>query len=295
MLHTLKNDHMSVTASDHGAELRSVMCHGVELLWQGDPQWWIGRAPILFPVVGQLYGGAYSYNSQRYMLRNHGFARHSDFVLTLKTDDKMSFLLRDNEDTQNVFPFAFALLVTYTLSDCSLRTDFQVTNTSDACLYFSIGGHPAFRCPLFQRETFEDYEIVFNERETAGNHLLSDENLVLEETAPFFNNSNTIPLDYNLFRQYETLVFSDLKSTRAMLRQRETGAGVDMDFTSFPFFGIWTPPGAPFICLEPWQGVDDFPGFTGDLRDKRGIICLEPKRKHSCGFSLRAFIVAKNY
>jgi galactose mutarotase-like enzyme len=151
-------------------------------------------------------------------------------------------------------------------------------------MYFSIGGHPAFNCPLFADETFEDYEIIFNEKETAGTHIVTEEGLVLDDAASFFDESNLIPLNYDLFRKYETLIFSNLKSTTAVLRSRKTGAEVAMDFSGFPYYGIWTPPGAPFICLEPWCGVNDSPTTTGNLHEKTGIIKLPAKSERSYEF-----------
>ena len=153
-------------------------------------------------------------------------------------------------------------------------------------MFFSIGGHPAFRCPLDQDEKFKEYEILLNKKETAGNHIISESGFVLDDTAQFFNNTNQIPLNYELFNRFETVVFSNLKSTKATLRSYKTGAGAEMDFTGFPYFAIWTKPGAPFVCLEPWCGVDDSPKSSGVLREKTGIIKLSSKSNYTCGFSI---------
>ena len=286
MLYTIQNELLSVSADDHGAELNSVFCGGTEYLWQGDPKWWVGHAPILFPVIGTLRGASYLHCGKKYILsQNHGFARHSRFNTVSKTDGAITFSLFDNEETREVYPFQFELLISYTLSGSSLRTDFKITNKSATDMYFSVGGHPAFNCPLFKDETFEDYEIVFNENETAGVHIVTDR-LVLDEKLPFFNNSNRISLTHELFRKYQTLVFSDLKSTSVTLRSQKTGMGVTLSFKGFPYFGIWQPPGAPFICLEPWQGIDDSPDSSENLCDKKGIMRLAPNSFHTCGFVL---------
>lgn len=287
MPYTIQNEFLSVSADDQGAELQSVICGGAEFLWQGDPKWWSGRSPILFPFVGRLKGDLYLHDGKRYTLPlNHGFARLNRFTPAGNGEDAVAFLLCGSEETRSLYPFEFELFVTYKLSGRSLHTGFKVANKSDADIYFSIGGHPAFNCPLFQDETFEDYEIVFNENETAGTHPVTREGLVSHETEPFFDNSNQIPLHFELFRKRQTLVFSNLKSTTATLRSRKTGAGVTLDFTGFPYFAVWQPPGAPFVCLEPWQGVDDSPVSTGNLRDKAGIIRLAAKSEHACGYTL---------
>jgi galactose mutarotase-like enzyme len=153
-------------------------------------------------------------------------------------------------------------------------------------MYFSIGGHPAFNCPLFKGEAFEDYDIVFSEKENVGTHIITEEGLVSDKMAPFLSESSTIPLDYDIFRKYQTLVFSKMKSSTVTLRSHKTGLGVTVDFSGFSYFGIWTPPDAPFICLEPWQGVDDSPVAVGDLRDKTGTVRLAAGEEYTCGFTI---------
>lgn len=286
MVYTIQNEFLTVKVEEQGAELQSVMHEGTEYLWQGDAQWWTGRAPILFPIIGKLKGGSYKHSGIQYSLANHGFARRSKFSLASKCDDTVTLLLSDSEETKSVYPFKFELAATYKLSDRSLYTGFQITNKSNEDMYFSIGGHPAFNCPLFEGETFEDYEIIFNEKETAGTHVITKDGLVSDELAPFFNESNLITLNHDLFRKYPTIVLSDLKSTIVKLRSRKTSACVTMDFSGFQYFGIWAPPGAPFVCLEPWQGVDDSPVAAGNLREKTGTIKLSAGAEHSCGFTI---------
>jgi len=286
MLYTIKNEYISVVVNELGAELNSIIYAGKEFLWQGDANWWTGRAPILFPVVGLLNNGTYTHDGKRYKLNNHGFARQSIFTLKDKTDNTIMLSLCDDKDSRNVYPFEFELIVKYTLTRRSICTGFQVTNKSDGDMFFSIGGHPAFCCPLYQGEAFDDYEIVLNEKETVGNHIIANNGLVLDNTTPFFNNTNQIPLAYELFNKHETVVFSNLKSTNSTLRSRKTGAGIAMDFTGFPYFAVWTKPGAPFVCLEPWCGVDDSPESTGVLREKTGIIKLSTKSEYACSFTI---------
>jgi galactose mutarotase-like enzyme len=185
-----------------------------------------------------------------------------------------------------VYPFEFELIVTYRLSERSVFTGLQVMNRSAEDMFFSIGGHPAFNCPIFGDDAFEDYEIVLNEEETTGNRLLTPDGLVSDKTAPFFNNSSIIPLDYAVFKRHGTLVFKNLNSTMATLRSRKTGAGVTLDFTGFQYFAVWTKPDAPFVCLEPWLGLCDSSFYSGNFRGKTGNIQLAAGAYHSCGFTI---------
>ena len=287
MLHTINNEDISIKVSELGAELNSIVFAGKELLWQGDAKWWTGRAPILFPFVGKLKDGSYAHDGERYSIKNnHGFARRSEFALISKTESTIALSLCDSDETKNVYPFDFELIVEYELSGRSVHTCIYVANKSASDMFFSVGGHPALNCPLNSGEVFEDYEIVFNKKEIAGNHVIDENGLVSRDTAPFFDNSNKIPLDYALFAKHGTLVFSNLRSTAATLRSRKTGAGVTMDFAGFPYFAVWTKPGAPFVCLEPWCGVDDPPESTGMLSEKNGIIKLSEDSDFTCAFSI---------
>jgi len=286
MLYTIQNDVLSVSANDYGAELSSILYNGSEYIWSGSAEWWAGRAPVLFPIVGNLRGGVYTHNSQKYSMTNHGFARRSQFELAEKTDTSVAFSLHNNEDTLAVYPFEFELQVSFALEDSSVVTKYRVINQSQADMFFSFGGHPAFNCPLIPDESFEDYEIVFDCPETVGTQIVDGDGLVSDEAEPFLNNTNTISLNHDLFTRYQTLVFTGLKSNTATMRSRKTGAGVVMDFSGFPIFSVWTKPGAPFLCLEPCQGINDAPDFTGDLCDKKEIVKLAAAQSFESSYSI---------
>jgi hypothetical protein len=48
-------------------------------LWNGDPTWLNGRAPILFPIVGKVGNDKIVVDGKGYQ---HGFARTSEFTVT---------------------------------------------------------------------------------------------------------------------------------------------------------------------------------------------------------------------
>ena len=113
MIYTIENEFLRVSAEDSGAELRSITLrkNGKEFLWQGDPSVWYGRAPVLFPVVGQLLDGKYSYNGREYELAKHGFARRSVFTFKEQSGDSMTFSLASSDATRKSYPFEFELLI----------------------------------------------------------------------------------------------------------------------------------------------------------------------------------------
>jgi len=286
MLHTIQNEFLTVTASDYGAELQSIVYEGTEYLWQGNSEFWTGRAPILFPIVGKLKGGAMLYDARKFVMKNHGVCRDIDFKMTNKTEDSVSFFLCDNKLTKEVYPFDFELLVTYKLDGRTLSTQLQVTNKYASPIFFSIGGHPAFNCPLNPGETFEDYEIVLDKEEIQGTRLFDQDGVICNKTMPFFNHSSIIPMDYTHYQKLGTLVFKNLNSTQATLRSKKTGIGVTVGFPDFQYFAVWTKSKAPFICLEPWQGVCDSSFYNSNFSGKTGTIELAPNEKYSCEFTI---------
>jgi len=286
MNYTISNDFLTIAASDTGAELQSLKYNGVEYLWQGNPEYWSYRAPILFPIVGKLKGGAMLYDGNKYIMKNHGICRDAAFSLTEQSACSLTFTLKSNEEIVKAYPFDFTLNVTYTITASTLETKLDVNNESSSDMFFSIGGHPAFNCPLLTDEEFKDYEIILNKNETAGTRLLDPDGLVTNKTMTFFNQSRTIPLDYEHYHKLGTLVFKNLNSTQAILRSKKSEFGIIMDFTGFEYFAVWTKRAAPFICLEPWQGICDSSFYSGNFRGKTGTIHLPPAENYTRKFTI---------
>ena len=93
-----------------GAQLSSLKTRDLrELLWNGDPAVWAGRAPLLFPIVGVLAGGVYRLGPKSYPLSRHGFARDKTFALQNASPSSAAFRLRADESTHSVYPFQFEL------------------------------------------------------------------------------------------------------------------------------------------------------------------------------------------
>jgi galactose mutarotase-like enzyme len=71
------------------------------------------------------------------------------------------------------------------------------------------------------------------------------------------------------------LVFDILHSRRVRYAGPH-GSQIEVGFPHMPHLGVWTKPGAPFLCIEPWHGYAAPVGFAGELRQKLGIIELAP-------------------
>lgn len=264
----------------HGGELVSFRDGaGTEYIWQGDPAFWSGRNPVLFPIVGNLKDGQIAFGDRLCAMNRHGFARNSQFTIAEQTENRVVLALTDSPETLEQYPYPFRLQVTHTLGDAGFSTAFTVTNTGDGPMPFCIGAHTAFRCPLRDGERFEDYDIVFDHPEQAGTLLLTESGLVRDgEVEPLLNGTDRFPLDRDLFARLDTVIFQGLTSTGVSLKNRITGSGVRMDFTGFPMIAFWTKSGAesPFICLEPWHGCAAQVGESGQFTDKPHVITLSP-------------------
>jgi galactose mutarotase-like enzyme len=269
---TIENQRLKVTIHPKGAELQSVFHkdHQLEYLWGGDPAFWGKHSPILFPIVGTLKEGIYYYQGKAYTLGRHGFARDSIFEPEMQGPDAVSFLLRSNPETRENFPFDFELRVGYQLLGNGLKTTYGVKNPSLNELYFSIGGHPAFKAPLVSGTDYEDYYLEFEQQETAPRWPISKDGLIEKEPRPLLIDTRQLPLSRELFAA-DALVFKHPDSSAVSLRSAKTERGLRLDFPGFAFLGLWAAKNADFVCIEPWCGIADSVDSDQEWTTKEGI------------------------
>lgn len=274
---TLSTPSLTASVRPLGGELVSLQdSAGTEYIWQGDPAFWSGRNPILFPIVGSLKDGRVDINGQSFEMGRHGFARQSTFTLTDQAPDFAVLELRESPESLARYPFPFVLQVRHQLLANGFSTTFAVENPGPAPLPFCIGAHTAIRCPLLGGERFEDYELVFDQPEDADTLLLTPQGLLRGGGREPMLRGGKAVLDYETFRRLDTLIFQGLRSQRVSLRHKETGRGVSLDFRGFPMIAFWTKPGAPFLCMEPWHGCAAYTGETGRFQDKPHALTLAP-------------------
>jgi galactose mutarotase-like enzyme len=281
MRYAIENERLSAAADTLGAELAWIYdkSEDRDILWRGSPAGWTGRAPLLFPVVGGLKDGGFTYRGKRYTLAKHGFACESEFALAEKDARTLRFSLRDSARTLSQYPFPFALTVTYTLEDNALVNRCEVNNTGTADMLFSLGFHPAFYWG--EGDWLEIAGVA-----QAGAHRLDFDNQFLligrKEPAPFE--------DGRLYNR-ETLfqkgawIFDDLPGAEISLVSPRRSLRLTVSHRA-PCFGLWGGPGAPFVAVEPWYGIDDLPDTSGDLEKKPMILRLAPGASWSGAITL---------
>ena len=258
-----------------GAELSSLRDGaGRELMTDADPAFWAGRAPLLFPIVGRLMDDKYRLDGAEYPLPQHGFARRQQFALVEQAANRAVFRLSDNDETRAVYPFAFTLDAAFTLTGATLATDVIVTNTGDRDMPASFGFHPAFAWPLPFGRPRADHRIVFEEPEPAALSAIALGGWIAPENRPSPLDGRALKLTDQMFER-DALVWDRLES-QSLRYDGGEGSGLEIGFAGMPKLGIWTKPGARFVCIEPWHGIADPVGFDGEIWDKPGILRFAP-------------------
>jgi len=282
---TLRNSLWGARISETGAELKSLafLPDGREHIWHGDPAWWNGSAPVLFPIVGGLKGNQYAYAGRTYALSQHGFARGSTFTVSRAGEDSAELALTSSPKTHEVYPFDFSLKVSFQLERAGIAVRYEVTNTGNGRMLFSIGSHPAFVIP-FAGGVLENYYVLFDQEEEMERWFLKDGVIVAGRTAPILENRRVLNVTRNSFDD-GALIFKHPRSREFTIANSLNTHTVKVVTEGAPYLGIWAKPGgAPFLCIEPWHGIADMSDTSGNLADKEGILVLEPRGVFSTGY-----------
>jgi galactose mutarotase-like enzyme len=271
-MYFIQNNFLKVSINPRGAELDSIFhkIHQLEYLWSGDATFWGKKSPVLFPIIGTLKDNSYQYKGKTYQLPRHGFARERVFEIAQKSDESIEFLLKSDAETLKIYPFDFEFSLIYHLEGAKLSVTYRIKNKSRRVLYASVGAHPAFKVPLQDNLSYEDYYLQFSENETAGRYPINPAGLIISPAEAYLN-GNRLPLKKSLFYQ-DALVFKELRSEAMTLRSDKSPHGLTMTYKGFPFFGIWAARDADFVCLEPWCGIADGENAGADFTKKEGIL-----------------------
>ena len=273
----------------NGAQLSSWKIGELEYIWQRNADYWGGSAPILFPIVGELKGEGKTtiINGKPYHMDIHGFARYMEFSLLKTEGDTILMRLEANEETLKAYPFKFILETEYKLLENGFSHTFIVKNGGDEDMPFVIGAHPGFNLPLFDGDSFDDYTLEFEKEEKNEAYRIDEEGLVDDSKFDsVLENGRFITLNHSLF-DIGALIYQQMNSHSVKLYNKE-GRGIKMDYPDFDYFGIWQMPQkeAPYLCLEPWTGMNDCYSEDGVYTHKRGIQYLKPGEEKRFTFTV---------
>ena len=289
MIYILENDELKVKVASMGAELRSVLRpgDGTEYLWQGNPAYWTGRAPNLFPFCGRMVEGRYTYDGETYELPIHGFAGRCEWTVVRQKSNVLTLQLTDSEATRVMYPFRFTAQIVYTLEGDELTVTYIVRNDGDKTMLFGLGGHPGINVPLEPGRAFTDYLIEFDAPCAARRLSLSDACFYLNASEPFpLEDGRILRLRHELFDR-DAIFLRDTPGGLT-LRAEDAVHSVHMRYADMPFIGLWHRPhsDAPYVCLEPWHGVPALDGHVNDLTEIPELISLPAGETSRSSFSV---------
>ena len=265
MIYTLENETAVLSIDTHHGEISSFRRKDkdIEYMWNGDPKYWSGRNPTLFPHVSSTANKILNFKGQDCKVNNHGFARYSEFALIDKGDDKVVLGLKDDEESYRQYPYHFELELAYTLKGAQVFIDYTIRNKDEDKLYFGFGQHPAFNCPLSKDKKFSDYWIGFDQPDVEGGRL---------------------PLSYELFQKYPTYIIKDPQSRTFTLSDGENQVIMHTD-DKYRIFALWTPM-APFVCLEPWVNTLDEKDLLTPFEQREGNVVLDKDESWHIAYDL---------
>lgn len=275
MEYTLKNKELTVIFESKGATLHSIKDNdGVEYLWEGNPEYWSGQAPVLFPICGSIRDDkAQIGNGKQTSMPRHGIVRKKEFKYVEQTENSILFEIESNEETFAQYPYEFKLGIKYILEGKKITTRYIIENKDKEIMPFQIGGHPGFHCPLYKEEIYEDYELVFEQKETCTVPTpVTETGLIdMEHRSEFLKDTDTLPLKHDLFA-VDAVILDQLKSRAVTLKSKKHNKGIRLEFHQFPYLILWsTAKEASFVALEPWIGLSTCSDEGDKFEEKRNI------------------------
>lgn len=283
----LQNDNIELTVSNHGAEIHSLFDKRTctEYIWQGDPTYWHWHGPICFPITGRVHDDTYTVDKKLYHLTVHGFARDFDFNLLKKTENNFIYELKYSDETLKIYPYKFSLKIEYILQSNGVEVLYSVENLDDKDIYFGIGLHTGYNCPMDKNDDFEDYEFILEKEETLYRNFLEN-GIMSNNTEPFLQNEKIIPVTKELFKR-DIIFMQNVQSKSIVLKSKKSNKAIKVSYKNFDHLGLWTKPqGAPFICIEPWKGLADKKDVHVDFSQKDGNNCLKPSETFKCSYKI---------
>lgn len=272
MEYKLENESIAVAVESFGAELKSVKskADGREYMWCADEKYWKRTSPVLFPLVGSLKGQSYLYEGETYPMSQHGFARDREFTLVSQSEESIFFELRADADTLKAYPFDFTLQIGYELADNTVKVIWKVVNNEDkdGIMYFSIGAHPAFNCPINGEQGKAGYGMKLNAKSGVLYSRINGDGLMLNSKSELELKEGSVVFTDDFFDE-GVYIIEDYQANEVSLLDTAGKPYVTVNFDA-PLFGIWSPEkkNAPFVCIEPWYGRCDRESFEGNLTER---------------------------
>ena len=288
MIIKIENENLVVEINQLGAELFSIKSKktDTEYLWQGNSEYWAGRAPVLFPVCGRMTDGKYFYKNKEYPMPIHGFAKLFEFECDKKSNSKVELILNSNEQTKEYYPFDFKFIMTYELIENTLKITHQIINNDNEDMYFSFGAHPGFNVPFVDSEKFEDYYIEFS-KDCLDEIVFSQKCYYTGEMRKLSIPNKVLNLNHDLFNIDARFFATDTDSV--YLKSTKNDRSIKVSYQDMTCLGLWHKPrtDAPYVCIEPWHGVPADDGKIDNLQTKRQMIVLSKQDCYTNSYQIQ--------
>lgn len=274
----ISNSRMQVALDSNGAIFDSIKMDGIEYLWQADAKYWGRKDCNLFPYVGRMTEGCYTYQGKKYPMNIHGFCRDREFEIAWQKEDEVCFVTRDSDDTREIYPFSFEFFVNYRLENNTIYKTCKVVNNSSVMMPFGLGSHPGFNVPMAGEGSFDDWYFEFAEAgKASGVDFDHSTNRVLGTVSPYeLKDGKILPLSHAVFDD-DAIVLTEV-CRDVTLKSAKSAHSVRTRFPGMPFLGLWHFPktDAPYVCIEPWVSLPSNTAYVEDIEKQENLIHLEP-------------------
>lgn len=258
----------------------------IDVIWRNNivepPRdgFWRRHAPTLFPIVGGIHDNksATSGGDQVHFGGLHGFLRNSTVALVEASEDhesfRLTYSLAADAVTKEMYPWNFMITISYTIMGDRIEQVVTVVNCDVRDMPFQLGWHPGINVPLvsglkknchLRLPQGKIVRMLNNE-----NCHLTGESVSVISKGDFDFNERELELTY----MFDVSMLAP-EARVVELFDADFGAGVRVGFPDYPHLGVWSDADAPFICIEPWQGMDDSV-VQESFDHKFGMVMLPP-------------------
>ena len=283
MIYKLEKGKAYAEVSSRGGELVAYKLDGKDVLWYGDPNYWAGSSPLLFPFCSGLKDGTVRIEGKPYSIGKHGFIRFMEFTPDVIESDRIELSAQYNDETLAQYPFKFKVTVIHQITEEGFSSHFEVANLDNRPMPYCIGGHPGF-----YTGNIEDWRLEMPEDEGATLYCVTPEGYASLNSYYDRKMSARFDLHYSDFDK-DAFVLVEPKSKYVRLVNKNSGEGIEMDISDFNVFAVWTvyKEGSPYVCLEPWNGMPAYEDETGNFEDKPYVVTLEPNQTKRVGYTVK--------
>lgn len=270
----LENEFIKIEVCTKGAELQSLYSKktDIEYLWQPGYDIWPHHSLLLFPSPGRIARDRVLVDGKVYPATMHGFASDMEFEVLESREDYALLQISATEKTRKSFPYEFRLQIEFSLKEEIVEQKFRVINDDSKRVYFSLGAHPGFYCPIVLGENSDSYSLEFDSPQCMNQlELQEGTRLLTGKKTEFLKNEKSIPISDQFFDK-GPYIFEGVQAEFITMISKQSGHFVELGIKDFPYMCLWgVEKRMSILCIEPWCGVSDSVDTNHIWETKPGI------------------------